>query len=309
MFEPAVVVLRLMQYTGAMVLMGSSLFFIYALPPAGAGSAAEAPWARRLVAGAGALLALATLVWIAAQASVLAGSVAEGLKPETLGAVVTSMDLGKAGVLRAGVAVLAMILALVLKPARTSWFTAAGLGAIATATFAWMGHGAATEGPGGLIHLVSDIFHSWAGAVWIGALVAFALILRTRSPTPAGLLALHRALHGFSGVGTLLVAVLVASGLVNSWFLVEPDRITSLWTTSYGRLLSLKLLLFMAMLGLAAANRFRLTPALARGLNEPSRQGEALADLRRSIALETAAALGVVALVAWFGTLAPPAAM
>ena len=110
-------------------------------------------------------------------------------------------------------------------------------------------------------------------------------------------------------MGTLLVAVLVASGLVNSWFLVEPDRITSLWTTSYGRLLSLKLLLFMAMLGLAAANRFRLTPALARGLNEPSRQGEALADLRRSIALETAAALGVVALVAWFGTLAPPAAM
>jgi putative copper resistance protein D len=202
-----------------------------------------------------------------------------------------------------------MILALVLKPARTSWFTAAGLGTIATATFAWMGHGAATEGPGGLVHLVSDILHSWAGAVWIGALVAFALILRTRSPAPADLLALHRALHGFSGVGTLLVAVLLASGLANSWFLVEPDRLTSLWTTPYGRLLSLKLLLFTAMLGLAAANRFRLTPALARGLNEPLRQGEALADLRRSIALETAAALGVVALVAWFGTLAPPAAM
>ena len=46
------------------------------------------------MAGAGALLALATLVWIAAQASVLAGSVAEGLKPETVGAVVTTMDLG-----------------------------------------------------------------------------------------------------------------------------------------------------------------------------------------------------------------------
>jgi putative copper resistance protein D len=63
------------------------------------------------------------------------------------------------------------------------------------------------------------------------------------------------------------------------------------------------------MLGLAAANRFRLTPALAMVLDEPSRQRKALADLRRSIALETAAALGVVALVAWFGTLAPPAAM
>lgn len=309
MLEPAVIILRLMQYAGAMVLMGSSLFFIYALPSTGPGSAAEAPWTRRLLAGAGALLALATLLWIAAQASVLAGSIAEGLKPEALGAVVTSMDLGKAGVLRAGVALLATMLAVMLRPAQASWIVAAALGTVATATFAWMGHGAATEGPGGIIHLVSDILHSWAGAVWIGALVAFALILSARSPTPAGVVALHRALHGFSAVGALLVAVLVATGLANSWFLVGVDRIDGLWTTPYGRLLSLKLLLFVAMLGLAAANRFRLTPTLALALDEPSRQGAALADLRRSIALETAAALGVVALVAWFGTLAPPAAM
>jgi copper resistance protein D len=307
--EPAVIALRLMQYAGAMVLMGSSLFFIYALPSMGPGSAAEAPWARRLLASGGALLALATLLWIAAQAGVLAGSMAEGLKPEALSAVMTSMDLGKAGILRAGVATLATILVMSLKPTRTSWIIAAALGTVAAATFAWMGHGAATEGPGGVIHLVSDILHSWAGAVWIGALVAFALILRTRSSTPAGVVALHRALHGFSGIGTLLVAVLLATGLANSWFLVGVDRIDGLWTTPYGRLLSLKLLLFVAMLGLAAANRFRLTPALALALDEPSRQGAALADLRRSIALETAAALGVVALVAWFGTLAPPAAM
>jgi len=307
--EPAVIILRLMQYAGAMVLMGSSLFFIYALPSTGPGSAAEAPWTRRLLAGAGALLALATLLWIAAQTSVLAGSMAEGLKPEALSAVVTSMDLGKAGVLRAGAALLAAILAVMLRPARSSWIVAAALGTFATSTFAWMGHGAATEGPGGVIHLVSDILHSWAGAVWIGALVAFALILRTRSPTPAGVVALHRALHGFSGVGALLVAVLVATGLANSWFLVGVDRIDGLWTTPYGRLLSLKLLLFVVMLGLAAANRFRLTPALAMALDEPSRHGAALANLRRTVALETAAALGVVALVARFGTLAPPAAM
>lgn len=147
MLEPAVIVLRLVQYAGAMFLMGSSLFFIYALPSAGPGSAAEAPWARRLLASAGALLALATLLWIAAQASVLAGSMVEGLKPEALGAVMTSKDLGKAGILRAGVAFLAAILAMMLRPARASWVVAAALGTVATATFAWMGHGAATEGP------------------------------------------------------------------------------------------------------------------------------------------------------------------
>ncbi|MBA4793364.1 MULTISPECIES: copper homeostasis membrane protein CopD [unclassified Phenylobacterium] len=309
MLEPAVIILRLLQYAGAMVLMGSSLFFIYALPATGPGSAAEAPWTRKLLTGAGVLLALATLLWIAAQASVLAGSIAEGLKPEALGAVVTSMDLGKAGVLRAGVALLATILAVMLRPARASWIVAAALGMVATATFAWMGHGAATEGPGGVIHLVSDILHSWAGAVWIGALVAFALILRTRSPVPAEVVALHRALHGFSSVGALLVAVLVATGLANSWFLVGVDRIDGLWTTPYGRLLSLKLVLFTAMLGLAAANRFGLTPGLGRALAAPDAYAAALTALRRSVAIETAVGLIILALVAWFGTLAPPSAL
>lgn len=309
MLEPAVVILRLMQYAGAMVLMGSALFFAYALPRSGAGSAAEAPWARPLLAGAGGLLAAAALLGIAAQASVLAGSMSEGLKPETLSAVVTGMNLGKAAVVRAAAAVLAAVLLLILKPGRTSWIAAAALGAVAAASFAWMGHGAATEGPGGSVHLVSDVLHSWAAAVWIGALVAFLLLLRARTPSPEATVALHRALHGFSGVGTLLVAILVATGAVNGWFLVGLERLEGLWTTPYGRLLSLKLLLFVVMLALAAANRFRLTPALGRVLDARGGPDATLSMLRRSVALETTLSVAVLALVAWFGTLAPPAAM
>lgn len=309
MLEPAVVILRLMQYAGAMVLMGSALFFAYALPRSGAGSAAEAPWARPLLAGAGGLLAAAALLGIAAQASVLAGSMSEGLKPETLSAVVTGMNLGKAAVVRAAAAVLAAVLLLILKPGRTSWIAAAALGAVAAASFAWMGHGAATEGPGGSVHLVSDVLHSWAAAVWIGALVAFLLLLRARTPSPEATVALHRALHGFSGVGTLLVAILVATGAVNGWFLVGLERLEGLWTTPYGRLLSLKLLLFVVMLALAAANRFRLTPALGRVLDAKGGPDATLSMLRRSVALETTLSVAVLALVAWFGTLAPPAAM
>jgi putative copper resistance protein D len=307
--EPAVVVLRLMQYAGAMVLMGSSLFFVYALPKIGAGSAAETPWARKMLAAGGGLLAVAALLSVPGQASVLTGSLAEGLKPETLGAVVTGMDLGKAAVLRAAIAALAAILVLTLKPSRASWAIAAGLGAVATASFAWMGHGAATEGAGGPVHLVSDILHGWAAAVWIGALVAFLLLLRTRHPTPEATAALHRALHGFSGLGTALVAVLIATGAINGWFLVGLDRLEGLWTTPYGRLLSLKLVLFVAMLGLAAANRFQLTPALGRGLGAQNGARLALAALRRSVVVETLAGMTVLGLVAWFGTLAPPAAM
>ena len=309
MLEPAVIVLRLAQYLGAMVLMGSSLFFVYALPGRGDGSAAEAPWASRLLACAGTLLAATALLSILGQASILSGSFSEGLKPETLSAVATGMDLGKAAIIRAAAAGLAVLLILVLKPSRTSWIVAATLGAIATASLAWMGHGAATEGVGASLHLVSDILHAWAAAVWIGALVAFLLLLRTPTPTPAATGALHRALHGFSGVGTAVVAVLLATGAINSWFLVGLDHLNGLWTTAYGRLLSLKLVLFVVMLGLAAANRFQLTPALGRGLGAQDSEGAALDHLRRSVILETALGFGVLALVAWFGTLAPPGAM
>ncbi len=309
MLEPAVVVLRLMQYAGAMVLMGSSLFFVYALPRSGPGSATETPWARKLLAAAGALLAVAALLSVPGQASVLSGSLSEGLKVETLRAVVTGMDLGKAAVLRAALAGLSVILALSVKPSRTSWALGAALGAVATASFAWMGHGAATEGPGGPVHLVSDILHGWAAAVWVGALVAFLLLLRAGAATPEASAALHRALHGFSGVGTALVAVLVVTGAINGWFLIGLGHLDGLWTTPYGRLLSLKLILFVGMLALAAANRFQLTPALGRGLGGQDGERAAVAALRRSVVIETAVGLAVLALVAWFGTLAPPAAM
>ncbi len=297
-----------MQYAGAMILLGSSLFFIQALPRSGAGSAEQLPWALRLVAGAAAVLSISALLWVAGQASLLAGSVSEGLKPETLLAVVTGFDLGKAALIRAAVAGLAVILVLSVRPARAAWLAGVLLGLVATASFAWMGHGAATEGAAGPIHLASDIVHSWAAAIWIGALVAFLLLLSARTRTAEATTALYRALHGFSGLGTLLVIALVLTGLVNSAILVGLQTIEGLWTTPYGRLLSLKLLLFVGIVGLAAKNRYQLTPALGRALETPETQGAAMVALRRSVLVETGFGVGVLALVAWFGTLPPPSA-
>lgn len=308
MLEPAAIVLRLMQYAGAMVLMGSSLFFVYALPSSADGSAAQARWARPLLIGAGSQLAVAAILGIAAQSSVLAGSVREGLKAETLTAVVSSMDLGKAAVVRAAAALLAVMGLLSLKPGRSAWIVAAVLGALATASLAWMGHGAATEGPLGRLHLASDVLHALAAAVWIGALAGFVGLLAAPPAAPAAHRALHRALHGFSGFGSALVAVLVLTGVVNSWILVGPDHLSGLWTTPYGRLLSLKLILFVVMVSLAAANRFRHTPALGRVLTANAPPELALRALRRSVAFEMALGLAVLALVAGFGTLPPPAA-
>src|SRR5688500_1787337 len=137
MLEAAIVVARLMQYVGAAVLFGSSLFFVYAQvgpPPR---------WARRIIMAGAALLMAAALAGIAAQASLFAGSFERGLTGEAMGAVMGSMSLGKAAVVRA----LSAGLALAVLAARP-WESAVVvlLGAVATGSLAWMGHGAATEG-------------------------------------------------------------------------------------------------------------------------------------------------------------------
>ena len=67
--------------------------------------------------------------------------------------------------------------------------------------------------------------------------------------------------------------------------------------------------LFVAMLGLAAANRFALTSGLGRVLADPTGRQAAVTALRRSLIMETGVGVAVLALVAWFGTLAPPASL
>ena len=116
----------------------------------------------------------------------------------------------------------------------------------------------------------------------------------------------HRALHGFGAVGTMIVATIVVTGLINSWFMVGIGNLASLGTTLYGQLLLAKLALFAVMLGLASLNRFRLTPAFERSIAAADHRG-ALGVLRKSLALETACVTVILALVAWLGTLAPPA--
>jgi putative copper resistance protein D len=62
------------------------------------------------------------------------------------------------------------------------------------------------------------------------------------------------------------------------------------------------------MLGLAAANRFRLTPALERVIGTGDTKS-AIGALRKSLAIETGAAIAILALVGWLGTLEPPNSM
>src|SRR3546814_9449289 len=78
--------------------------------------------------------------------------------------------------------------------------------------------------------------------------------------------ALHRALDGFAGVGTAIVGLIVVTGFVNGLFLVGLDNVMRAASGLWGQLMLAKIVLFLGMLVMAAANRFRLTPGLERAI-------------------------------------------
>ena len=196
-----------------------------------------------------------------------------------------------------------------LAATRARWLpVVAASSAVALASLAWTGHGSVGERMPGWGHLGADILHLIASSAWVGALVG--LILLVSRPVARidreHLDLTHRALHGFGAVGTIVVATIVVTGLINSWFMVGIGNLATLATTLYGQLLLAKLALFAVMLALAALNRFRLTPSFERSIAAADHRG-ALGTLRRSLAAETACVTVILALVAWLGTLAPPA--
>lgn len=300
MVELAVIVLRWLQFAGAVVLFGSALFRLYS-PPLDV-----EPSLRRLILAAGLTLLIAAPLGLFAQTVIMAGSVEQALDPAALDFVVRQTPLGLAHTARAALAV--GVVALLLSPLRDRllWGLIAVLGLAVCASFAWSSHAGATTGPLGTAHLAADALHMTAAGAWLGALAAFVVVARRRRPidTPR----LHKSLAGFAGVGTAAVVLLTVSGLVNAYVLVGPQNVISALGTAYGQLLGLKIVLFGLMIGLAANNRFVLTPALG-GARDPSSEERASKRLRRSLVLETALGAGLLAVVAVMGTLAPPAAM
>jgi putative copper resistance protein D len=301
---------RLIQFAAATVLFGAPLFFLYGLRARSGAEPARLGWPRWGLSVAGAALLVGAVASLCAQTASMTGEPAAAFQPDSLWEVMSGTQFGLAVATRLVLAMAAIIHVLLIRPSRLLWAVLAGLGAGALASFAWTGHGAADDGASGALHLTADVLHLLAAGVWLGALAVLAAMLaatRRRSDLRT-LQALHDGLEGFSGVGTAVVALLVLTGLVNSWFLVGPAHLGALLTSAYGLLLGAKILVFAGMLGLAAINRFRLTPGLGAALAGAPPQA-ILAALRRSLLLETAAAIAVLALVSLLGTLAPPAAM
>jgi putative copper resistance protein D len=100
------------------------------------------------------------------------------------------------------------------------------------------------------------------------------------------------------------VAALAATGLTNSYFLVGSFR--ALVTTEYGRLLTLKVLLFVIMIGFGACNLLRFKPQLALANEQNATQRDALRKLMRNVIAELCLGVLVVLIVGALGATPPP---
>lgn len=300
------VTVRAALYVDLMLLFGLPLFGLYSLRRAERQSVL--PF-RALIAGLAVLGLALSALGIAALTAAMAGVSLSGIDRETLSMVITQTSIGTAWQVRTAALLMTLGFAWAAgqRTGAAPFAVMTGAAGIALASLAWTGHGAASEGRGGLVHLWADIFHLLAAGAWIGGIAAFGwLLLRPLAAMTEDHLRLsHRALDRFSVIGSIVVGVIVASGLVNSYMLVGPMHVLELPFTRYGQLLLIKLALFAAMVALAAANRFRLTPALETALAHGDAVS-AVAALRRSMAWEAGAALAILGLVAWMGMLAPP---
>ena len=264
----------------------------------------------RLLSGA---LAISGILLAGLELSVMAASMSgvplAQVERASIDLLLNATTVGMA--IKVRLAVLALIVAFVALPMGRGPLPrgiVSVLGGIAIATLAWSGHAAATEGTLGLVHRGADILHLLAAGAWLGAIVTLGwrIVHAGRPETSSDELRdAHHALADFSVAGTVIVGLIVVTGVINSLMLIPPSQLLALPTSLYGQLLIVKLALFILMLTLASANRFRLTPDLKAAIDSPS-QAEAVAALRRSLAIEAGAALGILALVAWLGTLAPP---
>jgi putative copper resistance protein D len=298
------IALRFGLYVDLMLLLGLPLFGLYSLKGRERVSGAVLPF-RLMLAGTAALGLLLSIASMVVMASTMSGETdfAE-LRPH-VEMMVLETDVGLAWVVRiVALVVGGLTVMLNHRAPGISLLVAAIAGGIALASLAWNGHGAMDEGIRRVWHFTTDILHLLAAGVWLGALVALALMAKANVlPTEERIRLLARAVNRFESVGALVVVVITVTGVVNYLFIVGL-KLDEVFQSTYGILLFTKVALFAGMLVLAALNRFHLGPALQLALRKGQFRVAANA-LRRSVVVELAAAALIVMLVAWLGTLSP----
>jgi putative copper resistance protein D len=305
---------RFFHFAATIAATGVAFFVVLVLAPAVRGAAAarilKALWTPlAAIAWSGLAVSIASgAVWLVLNAASMSGqSVSDAVAPDVLWTVLAQTTFGIDWLIRF---VLACALAAVFvsllsaEAGKPLWLRGAALALAAgfVGSLAWAGHAIGGEGVEGVLHPAADVLHLIAAALWLGMLLPLALLLGLGTDDAAALAVMRAATLRFSTLGLLSVGTLLATGIVNTWYLA--GSIAALLGTDYGRLVLLKIALFLLMAAVAAANRLRLTPKLI-GNESPAAVATARRRLHRNATIEAALGAGVIAVAAALGVLPP----
>jgi copper resistance protein D len=173
-----------------------------------------------------------------------------------------------------------------------SMIAAVGGAVLATGAFALTGHTSVDVHRGTLATLL--MFHLLVVAFWFGAL--WPLYLASLRETPARA---SDIIERFTAIATWLVPVILLAGIVMALLLLPS---VSALGQPYGELLIAKIVGFAVLMGLAAANKWRLGPALVVAPLQTGRW------FRRSVAAEYVLIAAVLTITAAMTSLFSPEA-
>jgi len=168
-------------------------------------------------------------------------------------------------------------------------------GLVVLLSFSATGH--AITDPILLLSISADMAHFGAIAIWAGGLAQLALCLRRPAPDEE----VGPVVERFSRIAAIAVCVIVVSGTYLAFRYVPS--VSALWTTTYGRLLLLKLAGFALLLALANVSR----QAMFRGITGRGR-GVLTAELTRlrlAVGAEVALLAVVLGLAAMLSSISP----
>jgi putative copper resistance protein D len=303
---------RFIHFAATIATTGVVFFVALVLEPAACGAADHARIRKALhtplaaIAWIGLALSIVSgAAWLVLTAASMSGqTVADAVAPDVLWTVLSQTTFGIDWLLRFALACgLAAMLPRLLSPDATLsvWLNAGAL-ALATGFVGSLAGAGHAIGGGGALHPAADVLHLIAAAAWLGTLVPFALLLGLAADDAAALDTMRAATLGFSTLGLVSVGTLLATGIINTWYLV--GSIPALLGTDYGRLVILKVALFLLMVSIAAVNNLRLTPKFVDDRRAAAIE-TARRQLRRNATIEASLGALVIAVVAVLGVLPP----
>jgi copper transport protein len=153
------------------------------------------------------------------------------------------------------------------------------------------------------LSLAFDWLHLVAGSIWVGGLFGL-VVLAATLPAARRVAALVVCVPRFSNVALVSVLVLIGAGIGSA--VQHLPTFASLWQTSYGKALLVKIALLGAALLLASINLLRTVPRFRACAQRPELGVSTASLLRRVVAGESVLVGGAVLAAAVLSSLAPP---